>query len=101
MEENSNKAKMHSPISERMGFVALMILQIILFMLFAVFVRYGKAALPAEVPGLFQEHVSKYPRSMQNFLYNYYWLLWYFNIEFQARPYVVRAEIFEYYSYEC
>uniref|UniRef100_A0A1B0B0C1 Ammonium transporter AmtB-like domain-containing protein n=1 Tax=Glossina palpalis gambiensis TaxID=67801 RepID=A0A1B0B0C1_9MUSC len=52
---------MHSPISERMGFVALMILQIILFMLFAVFVRYGKAALPAEVPGLFQEHVSKYP----------------------------------------
>uniref|UniRef100_A0A1A9ZUE5 Ammonium transporter AmtB-like domain-containing protein n=1 Tax=Glossina pallidipes TaxID=7398 RepID=A0A1A9ZUE5_GLOPL len=61
MEENSNKAKMHSPISERMGFVALMILQIILFMLFAVFVRYGKAALPAEVPGLFQEHVSKYP----------------------------------------
>lgn len=39
--------------------------------------------------------------SMQNFLYNYYWLLWYFNIEFQARPYVVRAEIFEYYSYEC
>uniref|UniRef100_A0A1A9WLE9 Ammonium transporter AmtB-like domain-containing protein n=1 Tax=Glossina brevipalpis TaxID=37001 RepID=A0A1A9WLE9_9MUSC len=52
---------MHSPISERMGFVALMILQIILFVLFAVFVRYGKAALPAEVPGLFLQHVSKYP----------------------------------------
>ncbi|XP_004524534.1 ammonium transporter Rh type B [Ceratitis capitata] len=53
---------MHSPVTKVTGFIALMIVQIILLALFWLFVRYSDGALPSdEGRGLGEEHVSKYP----------------------------------------
>jgi len=57
---------MHSPAAKVSGYVVLMIVQIIFLVLFWLFVRYEKTALPlaidAEDAGSANEHVSKYPR---------------------------------------
>ncbi|XP_052844532.1 ammonium transporter Rh type A isoform X2 [Drosophila gunungcola] len=57
---------MHSPTAKVSGFVVLMIVQIIFLVLFWLFVRYEKTALPraidAEDAGSANEHVSKYPQ---------------------------------------
>ncbi|XP_054732333.1 ammonium transporter Rh type B-B-like [Anastrepha obliqua] len=53
---------MHSPVTKVTGFVALMIVQIILLALFWLFVRYGNEALPSdEGKELREQHVSIYP----------------------------------------
>ena len=57
---------MHTPASKVSGYVVLIIVQIDFLVLFWLFVRYDKSALPsridAEDAGSANEHVSKYPR---------------------------------------
>ncbi|TDG53307.1 hypothetical protein AWZ03_000122 [Drosophila navojoa] len=57
---------MHTPASKVSGYVVLMIVQIVFLVLFWLFVRYDKSALPArldnEDAGSAEEHVSKYPQ---------------------------------------
>lgn len=66
--------KMHSPVTKVTGFIALMIVQIILLALFWLFVRYSDGALPSdEGRGLGEEHVSKYPREYLGRVYLYFY----------------------------
>lgn len=63
---------MHSTVTKQTGgFMAPMIVQIVFLVLYWVFVRYGKEALPidksTEDSGSSEQHDSKYPRE--------YWFL--------------------------
>ncbi|XP_075160836.1 rhesus blood group-associated glycoprotein Rh50 [Haematobia irritans] len=56
---------MQSSVTKQTGFVALMIVQIVFLVLYWMFVRYGKEAMPtektAEDSGSSEQHDSKYP----------------------------------------
>ncbi|XP_064539342.1 ammonium transporter Rh type B [Drosophila montana] len=57
---------MHTPAAKVSGYVVLLIVQIVFLLLFWLFVRYEKSAMPsqlgAEDAGSANEHVSKYPQ---------------------------------------